>query len=124
LLKKKFATAYGQNWRGTMTPKNREELARALFPEPFEGQPAMDVSDYARRFDQQQAGYRTDAILRLLDAAGLAIVPKEPTPKMYEQAFASSFEWENKGWEMSPANCYRAMLEASPYRGKDEKTAR
>jgi hypothetical protein len=97
---------------GTMTPKNREELVGML----------------TRGFATSGVAFWTDAttgeLLDALDAAGLAIVPKEPTPKMYEQAFASSFEWENKGREMSPANCYRAMLEASPYRGKDEKTAR
>jgi hypothetical protein len=95
-----------------MTPKNREELARALFPEPFEGQPAMDVSDYARRFDQQQAGYRTDAILRLLDAAGLAIVPKEPTEDQVWAGRTGSLGSDLVGINSS----YRAMLEASPFK--------
>jgi hypothetical protein len=109
-----------------MTPKNREELARALFPEPFEGQPAMDVSDYARRFDQQQAGYRTDAILRLLDAAGLAIVPKEPTEAMVAATCGPVvYHTPRNHYDIARAIAkYRAMLEASPYRGTDEKTAR
>ena len=95
-----------------MTPKNLEELVLVM---------RDTIADFAFTDDNRTLAH---AIIEDLDAAGLAIVPKEPTPKMYEQAFASSFGWENKGWEMSPANCYRAMLEASPYRGKDEKTAR
>jgi hypothetical protein len=65
---------------GTMTPKNREELVGML----------------TRGFATSGVAFWTDAttgeLLDALDAAGLAIVPKEPTPKMYEQAFASSFD--------------------------------
>jgi hypothetical protein len=65
-----------------MTPANREELVGML----------------TRGFATSGVAFWTDAttgeLLDALDAAGLAIVPKEP------------------------------LLEASPYRGKDEKTAR
>jgi hypothetical protein len=90
-----------------MTPANREELVGML----------------TRGFATSGVAFWTDAttgeLLDALDATGLAIVPRWSLrrPVVYGtlQGITTT---------LSRANCYRAMLEASPYRGKDEKTAR
>lgn len=57
-----------------------------------------------------------DAILATLDAAGLVVVPRDPTGNMSEA-----------GWRSLPCNvtkrfiadeCYRAMISASPHAQK------
>jgi hypothetical protein len=75
---------------GTMTPKNRDELAWAI--------------STALRYQGREMG---ESVIAALDAAGLAIVPKEPTEAMVSTFGASSIE----------VAFYRAMLEASPFKG-------
>jgi len=75
-----------------MTPKNRDELA-----------------DHIDKWLDDDLS--TGQLFKALDAAGLAIVPKEPTKEMWQAQrymeidFRSDFEDQ-----------YRAMLEASPFR--------
>jgi hypothetical protein len=93
--------AYGQNWRAeTMTPKNREELVGML----------------TRGFATSGVAFWTDAttgeLLDALDAAGLAIVPKEPTEDQVWAGRTGSLGSDLVGINSS----YRAMLEASPFK--------
>jgi hypothetical protein len=87
--------------REAMTPANREELVGML----------------TRGFATSGVAFWTDAttgeLLDALDAAELAIVPKEPDAEMVSAVRMGD----------SPSAAYRAMLEASPFRRKDEKTA-
>lgn len=75
-----------------MTPKNRDQLARLLWQVS-----ASSIGSVAEQGEQ---------IMRDLDAAGLAIVPKEPTEAMVSTLGASSIE----------VAFYRAMLEESPFK--------
>jgi hypothetical protein len=85
---------------GTMTPKNREELVGML----------------TRGFATSGVAFWTDAttgeLLDALDAAGLAIVPKEPTKQM--RATTDGKQVLFTRWDNTEA--YRAMLEASPFK--------
>jgi len=87
----------------TPTPANREELVGML----------------TRGFTTSGVAFWTDAttseLLAALDAAGLAIVPKEPTEGMKN---VYTGEWDNAGaWlQTEPHEVYRAMLEASPFK--------
>ncbi len=49
------------------------------------------------------------AALTALEAAGFAIVPREPTPRMIEAAVNTMFR-ENKGVEYAPSIGWRAMI--------------
>jgi hypothetical protein len=82
---------------GTMTPKNREELMEGLY--------VLIGHYWAGMVDTTTV----EKIINHLDAVGLAIVPKEPTEEMLQ---ACMYEDDD------PAN-YRAMLEASPFKGKE-----
>jgi hypothetical protein len=93
-------------WRGTMTPKNREELIGML----------------TRGFATSGVAFWTDAttgeLLDALDAAGLAIVPKEPTEAMVA-ATCGPVVYHTPGNHYDIARAiakYRAMLEASPFK--------
>ena len=83
-----------------MTPKNREELVGML----------------TRGFATSGVAFWTDAttgeLLDALDAAGLAIVPKEPTKQM--RATTDGKQVLFTRWDNTEA--YRAMLEASPFK--------
>ena len=89
-----------------MTPKNREELIGML----------------TRGFAASGVAFWTDAttseLLGAIDAAGLAIVPKEPNDWMSQAGIAALSKAE-----VDPAHnmaehlpVYRAMLEASPFK--------
>jgi hypothetical protein len=75
-----------------MTPKNRDQLARLLWQVS-----ASSIGSVAEQGEQ---------IMRDLDAAGLAIVPKVPTEAMLRSG--------EKG--LSAGDTYDAMLEASPFK--------
>jgi hypothetical protein len=100
--------------REAMTPANREELVGML----------------TRGFATSGVAFWTDAttgeLLDALDAAGLAIVPKEPTDAMVAATCGQVvYHTPRNHYDIARAIAkYRAMLEASPYRGTDEKTAR
>jgi hypothetical protein len=83
-----------------MTPKNREELIGML----------------TRGFATSGVAFWTDAttgeLLDALDAAGLAIVPKEPTEDQVWAGRTGSLGSDLVGINSS----YRAMLEASPFK--------
>jgi hypothetical protein len=91
-----------------MTPANREELVGML----------------TRGFATSGVAFWTDAttseLLDALDAAGVAILPKEPTDWMSQAGIAalSKAEVDPAHYMAEHLPVYHAMLEASPYRGK------
>jgi hypothetical protein len=80
-----------------MTPKNRNELADLIENMPMKQE----------RITRPQLGKRmAEQLLEGLDAAGLAIVPKEPTEAMLEAGEGCA----------AIAYAYDLMLEASPFK--------
>lgn len=75
-----------------MTPRNLDELAKLIDDQAF-------VRD----------AFLGNRVLDEIDAAGLAIVPKEATEEIVLAVSTQASIEEN----------YRAMVEASPFRGKE-----
>jgi len=89
-----------------MTPKNREEAIRIV------------VNAAA---DHLTGGTGLD-LFQILDAAGLAIVPKEPNEDMRSLAWYRATKenpvLEASGTSRDLMEAYRAMLDASPFNDK------
>lgn len=84
-----------------MTPKNRDELEVLIFDKFSEGLTA------ANSYKQNAAAF----LLKALDAAGLAIVPKEPTAEMGIASQQAHLDEDG-----SLLASYHAMLDASPFK--------
>ena len=84
----------------------RERLARAIF---FRGDKQDDVQwDYVRRDLAEKAMAQADAVLAEIAAAGMVLVPREPTEAMLRAVTpARSQDHSNRA-------VYRAMLSAAP----------
>jgi hypothetical protein len=68
------------------------------------------------------------AVLNALEDAGLCAVPREPTKEMLVagQRFSGKTVWnewfENgPGWQGTPAECWRAMIAATPTPSRTEE---
>jgi hypothetical protein len=91
----------------------RELLARAIcFADHLD---RFDASASINYQDKHQHCFvpHADAIIAALDAAGLVVVPREPTPRMIEVG-CEYVEFIN-----TASDAYRAMLAASPYAKKE-----
>jgi hypothetical protein len=60
------------------------------------------------------------AALAAIEAAGMAVVPREATDKMLEKARSVRISNARFGDETDPDEYYRAMLAASPVEARDE----
>ena len=97
-------------------PKNRAELDMLIADAIIENPPST-------RLDAIDALITADHIQSALDAAGLAIVPKEPTDWMSQAGIIAALSKAEVDPDHNLAEhlpTYRAMLEASPYRGPPE----
>ena len=82
----------------------------------------------ANTVQETRAGYQDDptpedwasarAILAALDAAGMVVVPREPTDEMKEAGELSP-NYVIKRRDMAHLDVYRAMISASPYAKKE-----
>lgn len=72
-----------------------------------------DIREMQHEWVRAEIGKRVSvAILAALDAAGYAVVPKEPTPKML-QAYSDA-NWTDWSTTSGAAKAYRAMLAEAP----------
>ncbi len=90
-----------------MTPKNRAELVAWLAD--------LSSTENAQGREHRHAlgDQFAERIVAALDAAGLAIVPKEPTEDMLRPC-------DDYTDQITNANVYRAMLYASPFKEPGE----
>lgn len=108
-----------------MTPI-RETIARAIYDD---ANPSYRHDGYgevmpcwaaARR--ERKSSYRksADAVLRALDAAGLVVVPRDPTEAMMNAGYrkVGKMHYEPtasaQGWGEHATDIYRAMIAAAP----------
>jgi hypothetical protein len=95
----------------TPMPMTREELREFLAREVFIATcRKLDMTEedgiVVSGADHEQFTEYVDAWLSALDKAGLAIVPKEPTPEQLALTATSQFDYSHE---------YREMVAASPY---------
>lgn len=98
----------------------RELLARAMCGEDMECT-VVSRADDPEEFDASVEAFWTswehqaDAILAALDAAGLVVVPREPTPEMWAASGTAVIKTGPRHHDIVSEAVYQAMLAASPY---------
>lgn len=95
-----------------MTPI-RETIARAIL---YESAPHKDAWELTGPVGRQNCLDQADAVLRALDAAGLAIVPREPTA--FQSVEGQQVALRDGG---DLKDCYRAMVAAANQGERNER---